>query len=225
MELSELKADLLYAQMEEGAMSLLRKWPEFKSKAYIFLNQRLPWSLRGLLWRLNLHDARVLDRYQRMIEAYPEQAVSAQDLEISERCEQLIGGGEPPNSDRPPDEPPKLDDGDPTLVPLRGSVGLFYGMKAVLSYYHAQTKKKNVPLSDTDYLLIVPLLYALYQLFPRFVSHKNYVKCEFKYNYRSICDILFFRKEPASRKVIELLVEEYFTLMSRRHPLMLEELV
>ena len=168
LEPSELKADLLYAQMEEGAMSLLRKWPEFKSKAYIFLNQRLPWSLRILLWRLNLHDARVLDRYQRMIEAYPEQAVSSQDLEISERCEQLIGGGEPPASDRPPDETPDLVNGDPTLVPLRGSVGVFYGMKAVLSYYHAQTKRKNAPLSDTDYLLIVPLLYAHYHLIPRF---------------------------------------------------------
>ena len=48
------KSDLVIDFAEDGALSLLKKWPEMKSKLLFCLNQPLPVRVRQLAWRLYL---------------------------------------------------------------------------------------------------------------------------------------------------------------------------
>ena len=48
------KSDLILDSAQEGIISILKKWPDMKSKLHIHLNQPLPDSLRQLTWRLYL---------------------------------------------------------------------------------------------------------------------------------------------------------------------------
>ncbi|KAK3083788.1 hypothetical protein FSP39_003216 [Pinctada imbricata] len=166
----DTKSDLIIENAEEGALSLLRKWPDMKDKLHICLNQPLPLPLRQTAWRLHLNNSRVRKQYIDLLSANPRAAISEYDYEISQRCEQLIKS-------------------EPTLADLRGSVGIFYGMKAVLSYYHSSMKTKN-RLRDVDHLLIVPFMH---------VSAPNISK-----------------KEPPPGRVVALLVEEFKTFMEGR---------
>ena len=52
------KSDLVIDFAEDGAMSLLKKWPEMKSKLLFCLNQPLPIRVRQLAWRLYLTNTR-----------------------------------------------------------------------------------------------------------------------------------------------------------------------
>lgn len=52
------KSDLVIDFAEEGALSLLKKWPEMKSKLLFCLNQPLPMRVRQLAWRLYLTNTR-----------------------------------------------------------------------------------------------------------------------------------------------------------------------
>jgi len=73
---------------------------------------------------------------------------------------------------------------EPTFSDLKGSVGAFYAMKATLSYHHARLKTSQ-RLKDMDYFLVVPFVLVA----------KNSIS----------------RREPASGKIVALLVEEYLT--------------
>ena len=48
------KSDLILESAQEGIVSILKKWPDMKSKLHIHLNQPLPGNLRQLAWRLYL---------------------------------------------------------------------------------------------------------------------------------------------------------------------------
>ena len=52
----DTKSDLIIEGAEEGAISLLRRWPEMKVKLHICLNQALPTNIRNLAWRLYLNN-------------------------------------------------------------------------------------------------------------------------------------------------------------------------
>jgi hypothetical protein len=56
----DTKTDLVIESAEEGALSLLKKWPDMKNKLYICLNQPLPLHIRQLTWRLYLSNTRGL---------------------------------------------------------------------------------------------------------------------------------------------------------------------
>ena len=48
------KSDLVIDFAEDGALSLLKKWPEMKNKLSFCLNQPLPFNTRQVAWRLYL---------------------------------------------------------------------------------------------------------------------------------------------------------------------------
>lgn len=48
------KSDLVIDFAEDGALSLLKKWPDMKYKLYYCLNQPMPFKVRQLAWRLYL---------------------------------------------------------------------------------------------------------------------------------------------------------------------------
>lgn len=60
----DTKSDLIIESAEEGALSLLKKWPDMKNKLYICLNQPLPLHIRQLTWRLYLSNTRGKKDYQ-----------------------------------------------------------------------------------------------------------------------------------------------------------------
>ncbi|XP_048751885.1 uncharacterized protein LOC125663636 isoform X2 [Ostrea edulis] len=166
----DTKSDLIIENAEEGTLSLLKKWPEMKEKLHVCLNQPLPPPLRQLAWRLHLSNTKVRKQYVDLLNTNPRAAISQYDYEISQKCEQLIKS-------------------ETTLSDLRGSVGNFYGMKAVLSYHHSAQKTKN-RLRDVDHLLVVPFIQVASSSIPR--------------------------KEPPAGRVVALLVEEFETLMDGR---------
>ncbi|XP_041349951.1 LOW QUALITY PROTEIN: uncharacterized protein LOC121369143 [Gigantopelta aegis] len=166
----DTKSDLIIEGAEEGAVSLLRRWPEMKVKLHICLNQPLPANIRALGWRLYLNNPKFRKTYVDILNGNPRSAISPLDLEISQKCEQLLNT-------------------EPTLSDLKGSVGAFYGMKAVLSYHHTRMRTKS-RLRDIDYMLVVPfVLVALPNL---------------------------SRREPAPGRIVAQMVEEYLVYLDSR---------
>ncbi|ESP02547.1 hypothetical protein LOTGIDRAFT_171946 [Lottia gigantea] len=161
----DTKSDLIIEGAEEGALSLLKKWPEFKSKLHICLNQPLPPTMRQLAWRLYLSNTKFRKTYLELLKTDRKSCISPHDLDISRKCEQLLLS-------------------EPTFDELKGSVGAFYAMKAVLSYNHAIQRSKT-RVRDMDYMLIVPFVQ---------VAAPN-----------------FSRNEPAPNRVVAMLVEEFLT--------------
>ncbi|KAL4224027.1 hypothetical protein ACF0H5_017484 [Mactra antiquata] len=164
------KSDLVIDFAEDGSLSLLKKWPDMKTKLCFCLNQPLPYKVRQLAWRLYLTNTRVRKQYVDLLNSDPRKAISQYDYEIDQNCQQLL------NSEK-------------TFVDLRGSQGVFYSMKAVLSYYHA-TMRTKTRLRDVDHMLVVPFVA---------VSSPNIP-----------------RKEPPSSRTIALLVEEFLTFQESR---------
>ncbi|ELU01451.1 hypothetical protein CAPTEDRAFT_186844 [Capitella teleta] len=162
---------------EEGITSLLRKWPDMKAKLHVCFNQPLPLPLRQLAWQLYLDNTKVRKKYVELLNNNPRAAISSQDLDISSHCEELLLS-------------------EPTFSNLKGSIGAFYAMKAILSYYHS-SKKTSGPLSGIDYLLAVPFI--------------------------EVASSKISRREPAPGHIVALLVEEFFTFMSTR-PSYMEDL-
>ncbi|KAK7088108.1 uncharacterized protein [Littorina saxatilis] len=134
----DTKTDLVVEGAEEGVVSLLKKWPEMKSKLHVCLNQPLAQPIRQLSWRLFLTNPKVRKTYIDLLNGNPRSAISPLDLEISQKCEQLLIS-------------------EPTFFNIKGSVGAFYAMKATLSYHHA-LQRTNSRLRDTDYMLVVPFV-------------------------------------------------------------------
>ncbi len=106
----------------------------------------------------------------------PRVAISPLDLDISQHCERLLMA-------------------EPSVEELRGSVGAFYAMKAVLSYHHA-LKQTDVGLPDMVYLLTLPFIST--------VSSK------------------LSRREPAGNSIVALLVEEFFSFLQSRPAYMVD---
>ena len=55
---TETRTDLVIETAEDGAVSLLKKWPDMKSKLHVCFNQPLPDPIRQLAWHLYLNDPR-----------------------------------------------------------------------------------------------------------------------------------------------------------------------
>lgn len=53
----ESKSDLLIENCEEGALTLMKKYTEMKSKLTVCLNKSLPLAIRQLAWRLFLSNS------------------------------------------------------------------------------------------------------------------------------------------------------------------------
>ncbi|XP_064613164.1 uncharacterized protein LOC135476947 [Liolophura sinensis] len=170
------KTDLIVSNAEEGAVSLLRRWPEMRTKLHVCLNQPLPSSLRSLTWKLFLSNAKIRKQYVDVMSKHPRKAISPFDLEISQKCENLLSS-------------------EPTFSTIKGSVGAFYAMKAVLSYHHALSGSAN-RLPDIDYMLVVPLVLET--------------------------SSTLSRRDPAPAKTVTLLVEEFLSFMSTRPGYMLD---
>lgn len=54
----DTKSDLILTQAQDGAISLLRKWPDMKYKLHVYLNHQLPSNLRLVAWRLFLENTK-----------------------------------------------------------------------------------------------------------------------------------------------------------------------
>ncbi|BFZ18747.1 hypothetical protein BsWGS_21786 [Bradybaena similaris] len=135
---SNTRSDLVIEAAEEGAMSLLKRWPDMKSKLHILFNQPLPEPIRQLAWHLFLSNPQIRKAYVDLLNENPRAAISSQDLDISQKVEQMVLA-------------------EPTFRDLRGSVGHFYAMKATLSYHHSR-QQTNSRLKDIDYFLVVPFV-------------------------------------------------------------------
>ena len=55
---SDTRSDLVIESAEDGAVSLLKRWPDMKNKLHICFNQPLPDPIRSLAWHLYLNDPR-----------------------------------------------------------------------------------------------------------------------------------------------------------------------
>ncbi|KAH3885194.1 uncharacterized protein LOC127839191 [Dreissena polymorpha] len=164
------KSDLVIDFAEDGALSLLTKWPDMKSKLCFCLNQPLPFKVRQLAWRLYLTNTKVRKQYIDLLNSDPRKAISQYDYEIDQKCAQLL------NSEK-------------TFSDLRGSQGVFFAMKAVLSYFHATMRTKQ-RLRDVDHMLVFPFV---------MVSAPNIP-----------------RKDPPTSRTVALLVEEFLTFQESR---------
>lgn len=51
---ADTKSDMVIDNAEEGAISLLKKWPDMKYKLHVCLNQPLSVNFRHLAWKLYL---------------------------------------------------------------------------------------------------------------------------------------------------------------------------
>ena len=57
-EPTDTKTDLVLENAEEGAIALLRKWPDMRSKLHVCFNQPLPKELRQLAWKLFMENSK-----------------------------------------------------------------------------------------------------------------------------------------------------------------------
>ena len=86
----ETKSDLIVEQAQEGAMSLLRRWPEMKWKLRACFNQPLPGPIRQLAWRLYLENTKLRKIYTKLLSGNARSAISPADQEISQKCDYLL---------------------------------------------------------------------------------------------------------------------------------------
>ena len=54
------KTDLVLEAAQEGAVALLRKWPNMRSKLHVCFNQPLTGELRQLAWKLFLENSKCM---------------------------------------------------------------------------------------------------------------------------------------------------------------------
>ncbi|XP_055863033.1 uncharacterized protein LOC106072877 [Biomphalaria glabrata] len=135
---TDTRPDLVIEAAEEGVISLLKRWPDMKSKLHVCFNQPLVEPMRQLAWHLYLSNPRIRKTYVELLNDNPRAAISPHDIEISQKVEQMVLS-------------------EPTFSELKGSVGAFYAMKATLSYHHSRQQTNN-RLKDIDYFLVVPFV-------------------------------------------------------------------
>lgn len=51
------KTDLIIDYLRDGAVSILKRWPEFKTKLHMCLNMPLPSKLQSIAWTFFLSDS------------------------------------------------------------------------------------------------------------------------------------------------------------------------
>ncbi|XP_075264161.1 uncharacterized protein LOC142356058 isoform X2 [Convolutriloba macropyga] len=140
----ETKPELVIEHVREGAVCLLKRWPEMKGKVYRCLNQRFPENLRYITWKLFLQNTLARKVYCDLLVEDPESVHSAHERDIVHKCEALL-----------------------TAVPIfarafpqaKASPVISTTMSKVLSYYHSKLRTAN-RLIDVQYLLLIPLLQA-----------------------------------------------------------------
>nr|XP_014353971.1 PREDICTED: uncharacterized protein LOC102359386 isoform X2 [Latimeria chalumnae] len=130
------KSELVLSHLQDGATTLLHKWPEMKGKLYVFFNQPLLPGLRKLAWRLFLSNTKARMEYLRRVSV--NKAKSVWDLEISQRCQSLLST-------------------EATFQHLKDNNTAVTVMRNVLSYCHKIQRMKD-ELPETDFLLLLPLL-------------------------------------------------------------------
>ncbi|XP_067933396.1 uncharacterized protein [Watersipora subatra] len=136
------KSELLIDHLKDGAVNILRHWPEMKNKLHMCLNIPLPVKLRSAAWTMFMSDINARREYLEKLMKDPQMAVSRQDKLITETCENIL----------------KIQNTFPTIAPP--SVGPFFAMKAVLSYVHAKSRGSE-DLNHVYYLLTLPMLHVL----------------------------------------------------------------
>ncbi|XP_067824062.1 uncharacterized protein [Heptranchias perlo] len=135
-ETLQTKSETVLSHIQDGAVTLLQKWPDMKSKLHILFNHILPPDLRKLTWSLCLSNTKARMEYLSSLSG--SLAQSSNNMEISLKCESLLSS-------------------EPTFKTLSASKHATKAMRNVLSYYQKiQTSKRG--LSETNYLLLVPLV-------------------------------------------------------------------
>ncbi|KAF6037136.1 hypothetical protein EB796_004544 [Bugula neritina] len=165
------KPELINEHLKDGVVSILKRWPEMKVKFHMCLNIPVPTKLRTNAWTLFMSDPRARKDYVEKLMKEPKKAISDQDQLISQTCENMLRI-----------QNTFSDIGPPT-------VGSFFAMKAVLSYFHAQ-QNDTEELHHVYYLLILPMLHTL-------SPHISKTK-------------------PAANNVVMILVEMYLTFIRDR---------
>uniref|UniRef100_UPI00398EABE9 uncharacterized protein isoform X2 n=1 Tax=Pristiophorus japonicus TaxID=55135 RepID=UPI00398EABE9 len=132
----QTKSETVLNHIQDGAVTLLQKWPDMKSKLHILFNHTLPPDLRKLTWSLYLSNTKARMEYLSRLSG--SLAQSSNIMEISLKCESLLSS-------------------EATFKTLSESKYAAKAMRNVLSYYQ-KIQLSNSCLSDTNYLLLVPLV-------------------------------------------------------------------
>lgn len=56
--LSSTKSELVLDHMRDGAVNILKRWPEMKKKLHMCLNMPIPHKLQSVAWSFFMSDAR-----------------------------------------------------------------------------------------------------------------------------------------------------------------------
>ncbi|XP_067866945.1 uncharacterized protein [Heterodontus francisci] len=132
----QTKSETVLSHIKDGVVTLLQKWPDMKSKLHLLFNHTFPPDLRKFTWSLYLSNTKVRMEYLSSLSGSPAQ--SSNNMEISLKCESLLSS-------------------EPTFKTLSESKYAAKAMSNVLSYYQ-KIQPSNNCLSDTNYLLLVPLV-------------------------------------------------------------------
>jgi hypothetical protein len=139
------KTEKLLEFAAEGSASLLRRWPDQKSRVRVCFNRQFPPVLRAEVWKLCLSFRRYATEYLDTVKRSRIQAVSSRDLEIGQKCEAIL----------------KSRDCKRYGVLSENPV-FMTTMKSVLSWYHL--KRGGIELSEPDYMLSIPLVSAVLEV-------------------------------------------------------------
>ena len=139
---TKTKTELLLSEACLASVSLLKRWPDLKSKLYACFNRPLPCELRKAVWKMFLGNHRVRLEYLQKVSTHANNTISAHDAAINHKCEAFLSS-DSINFQRLTSKPEIL------LV-----------MKTALSYRHVVLKNTSTVV-DTDYLLTIPFLKVL----------------------------------------------------------------
>ncbi|XP_078080693.1 uncharacterized protein LOC144501160 isoform X2 [Mustelus asterias] len=132
----QTQSEPLLSHVQDGVVTLLQKWPDMKSKLHVLFNHPLPPDLRKIAWSLYLSNKKArLEYISSLSRSLPQ---SSNNMEILLKCESLLSS-------------------QPSFKTLSESKYAAKAMRNVLSYYQ-KIQPSNSCLSDTNYLLLVPLV-------------------------------------------------------------------
>jgi len=67
MDPGHTKTELVLDHLRDGAVSILKRWPDMKSKLHMCLNMPLPTKLRSVAWTLFLSNSQGTLRYSLLV--------------------------------------------------------------------------------------------------------------------------------------------------------------
>ncbi|XP_073526889.1 uncharacterized protein [Phyllobates terribilis] len=131
------QSEVVSSHIQDGVVSILESRPCMKGKLHVLLNQPLPVTLRTLIWKLQLSNAKArMD----LTHVSMNKARSVLDLQIALHCEELLSK-------------------EQTFNYLKDNKGIVKCMRNVVSYFHKQGK---INLLEEEYLLLVPLAQTVF---------------------------------------------------------------